>query len=202
VTPVAPSARDPLADLGDALAAIARASDGAVAAGGVPFLAQVDLRLDPELVDRAPYPLPLRPTTAWEDGRRGALWLGPDAWLILGPPGDAPAIVRELEDALAGLHRSVVDVSASRVALELSGPARFELLASGCGLDLEPRAWGPGRCASTLVAGVPVVLHERAGGLTGILVRPSHLAHLVGWLADAARALGGWPSWPAPSPRP
>ena len=63
----------------------------------VPFLAQVNLRLDPSLAERAPYPLPLEPNTAWEDGPSAALWLGPDEWLILGPPHAGREIVAELE---------------------------------------------------------------------------------------------------------
>jgi sarcosine oxidase subunit gamma len=184
-----PAPLDPLADLVPAIAGLARASGGGVTLESVPFLTQVDLRLDPELAGRAPYPLPLEPNTAWEDGPRAALWLGPDAWLVLGPPGAAGAIVDELEGALHGLHRSVVDVSASRAALELSGPRRFELLSTGCSLDLHPRAWRPGMCAQTLYARVPLVLHERPGGVTGLLVRPSYAASLVGLLLDAAGGL-------------
>ena len=82
----------------------------------VPFLAQVSLRLAAADAPSAPYPLPLEPNTAWEDGPRAALWLGPDEWLVLGPPLAGPEIVAELERALGGVHRSVVDVSANRVA--------------------------------------------------------------------------------------
>jgi sarcosine oxidase subunit gamma len=182
---------DPVAGHRGALAGLAGVSGGAVALATVPFLAQVDLRLDPAFAGRAPYPLPQEPNTAREDGPRAALWLAPDEWLILGPPGDAAAVVGELEDALEGLHRSIVDVSANRVALELSGPGRFELLASGCSLDLHPRGWWAGRCAQTLYAGVPIVLHERTDGVTGLLVRPSFAAFLIDVLLDAAGGLGG-----------
>ena len=183
-----PWERDPLTGHRDTLSSLAQTTGGAVGLETVPFLTQVDLRLDPDLVARAPYPLPLEPNTAWEDGPRAALWLGPDEWLILGPPGEAPAVAAELEIALHGLHRSVVDVSANRVALELVGRRRHELLTSGCSLDLHPRAWRIGMCAQTLVARVPVILHERADS-TGILVRPSFAGHLVDVLADAAHGL-------------
>ena len=33
-------------------------------------------------------PLPATPNTTTGDGTRTALWLGPDEWLVLGPPGD------------------------------------------------------------------------------------------------------------------
>jgi sarcosine oxidase, subunit gamma len=150
----------------------------------VPNLAQVDLRLDPPLATRAPYPLPLEPNRAWEEGSHAVLWLGPDEWLILGPPRTGSEIVAELEAALEGLHRSVIDVSANRVAIELSGLGTKELLAKGCSLDLDPRSWVVGMCAQTLLAKVPVILHERAD-TTGILVRRSFAACLRAWLEEA-----------------
>src|SRR5436309_1663923 len=91
-----------------------------VGAEVVPFLAQVDLRVDPAVADRALYPLPREPNTALEDGRRAALWLGPNEWLILGPPHAGREVVAELDTAFEGVHRSIVDVSASRVAIELT----------------------------------------------------------------------------------
>ena len=101
-------ARSPLAD---------RAADlTTIGAELVPFLAQVDLRVDPAYAGLAPYPLPIEPNMAVDDGRRAALWLGPDEWLILGPPGAAAEIVAELEAAFTHVDRSVVDVSANRVA--------------------------------------------------------------------------------------
>lgn len=182
-------ARSPLAHRLDDLAGIESVTGGDVVLEHVPFLAQVDLRLAPELATRAPYPLPLTPNTAWEGGPRAALWLGPDEWLILGPPGSQSTIAHELEAALDGTHRSIVDVSDNRVALELSGPGVQELLAKGCSLDLDPRSWRVGSCAQTRLARAQVILHERAE-TTGILVPPSFADYLVDWLLDATRAGG------------
>ncbi len=178
--------RSPLADRLDDLARLAGITGGAVVLEHVAFLAQVDLRLDPQDAGAAPYPLPLEPNTAWEGGPLAALWLGPDEWLILGPPGDGDAILSELEAALAGTHHSVIDASANRVALEISGPGSKEVLSKGCSIDLDPRGgWTAGRCAQTLLARVPVILHERAD-TTGVLVRPSFADYLIDWLIDAA----------------
>jgi sarcosine oxidase subunit gamma len=178
--------RSPLDARAADLARVAETTGGEVVLELVPFLAQVDLRLAADDAGRAPYPLPLEPNTAWEDGPRAALWLGPDEWLILGRPGDGTAIMSELEAALAGVHYSVVDVGANRVALELSGPRSKEVLSKGCSLDLDPRGgWVVGRCAQTLLARVPVILQERTD-TTGILVRPSFADYLVDWLIDAA----------------
>jgi sarcosine oxidase subunit alpha len=180
---------DPRHDARHRLAAraddLVRASlSGDVVIETVAFLAQVDLRLDHSLVGLAPFPLPLEPNTTWERDERAALWLGPDEWMILGPPHGGSDIVRELEGLLGDRHHSVVDVSANRVAIELGGPGRFDLMAKGCSLDLHPRSWGPGRSAQTILAKAQVILHERADS-TGIFVRSSFADYLVDWLLAA-----------------
>ena len=168
-----------------------RAADLAtIGAELVPFLAQVDLRVDPAYAGLAPYPLPIEPNVAVDDGRRAALWLGPDEWLILGPPGAAPEIVAELEAAFAHVDRSVVDVSSNRVAIELTGAERLDLLAHVCPLDLDPRVWATGRCAQTLLGRAHVVLQERTE-TTGILVRPSFADYVVDLLLAIHGSAGG-----------
>jgi sarcosine oxidase subunit gamma len=178
-------ARSPLAGREDDLAVVGAAE--------VPFLAQVAVRIDVRGA-LGPHPLagepggpPTAPNTWSAVGDREWLWLGPDEWLVLGPAGSAAGIVDELEERLAGRHHSVVDVSANRAALELSEADRLELLAQGCGLDLHPRSWTPGRCAQTLLAGVPVLLQERDRA-TRIFVRPSFAGWLVDWLLAVGSA--------------
>jgi sarcosine oxidase, subunit gamma len=156
-----------------------RASDlAAIGAGLVPFLVQVDLRVDPSHAELAPFPLPLEPNSAWHDRDHSVLWLGPDEWLILSSDEPADEIVRRLEAAFTGVHHSAVDVSANRVAVALIGDDRFELLSHVCSLDLDPRSWGPDRCAQTLLGRAQVVLFERTG-TTPILVRPSFADYVV-----------------------
>jgi sarcosine oxidase subunit gamma len=168
-----------------------RATDLAtIGAELVPFLTQVDLRVDPAYAGLAPYQLPIEPNLSVDDGRRAALWLGPDEWLILGPPGAVAAIVAELEAAFAHVDRSVVDVSANRVAIDLTGPGRFDLLAHVCPLDLDARVWTSGRCAQTLLGRAQVVLQERIE-TTGILVRPSFADYVVDLLLAVRGAMGG-----------
>jgi sarcosine oxidase, subunit gamma len=178
-------ARSPLAHRVDDLSAVGMRTGGAVILEHVPFLTQVDVRVAPERTGHAPYLLPITPNTSWEDGARAALWLGPDEWLVLGPPGAAHQIVTEFEAAFEGVHHSVVDVSANRVALELSGPMAKDVLSKGCALDLHSRSWTAGMCAQTMLARAPVILNERSD-TTGILVRPSFADYLVDWLIDAA----------------
>jgi sarcosine oxidase, subunit gamma len=166
-------ARSPLADRAEDLAAV-----GAVEVG---FLAKVNLRVDPALAARLAFALPPAPNTWRLAGGREVLWLGPDEWLMVAEPASAPAILEELERALEGVHHAVVDVSADRAVVELTGDNRMDLLTRGCGLDLHPRSWRDGMCAQTLLARVPVLLQEREHA-TRVFVRPSFAGHLVDWL--------------------
>ena len=107
-------------------------------------LAQVDVRASDTAALPFEAPVTNRATT-WGD--RDVLWLGPDAWLVVGPAGAEGAIVRELTEALF-VHRSIVDVSAARVAFDVVDG--LELLATGCPIDLDPARWHPGMCAQTV----------------------------------------------------
>jgi sarcosine oxidase subunit gamma len=171
--------RGPLADRTEELARLG--------ATELPFLAQVDVRCPPAAAERLG--LPLEPNTARALGRREALWLGPDEWLVVGPEGEAETIVAELDAALAEGPRSVLDVSDARTVIELHAPDRLELLATGCGLDLDPRGgWVPGRVAQTLFARAQVLLHERERS-TRVFVRPSFAGYVLERLLAAAELL-------------
>ena len=147
------------------------------------FLSQVDVRIEP--ASAATLGFPTEPNTARASGDRDVLWLGPDEWLIVGARGAASAIKDELEASLAGLHHSVVDVSANRTVIEFAGPSRYELLSSACPIDLHPRSWGDGRCAQTVFGGAQIVLQEREG-TTRVFVRPSFAAYVVDLLLAAS----------------
>jgi sarcosine oxidase subunit gamma len=144
-------------------------------------LGQVALRVLPaDAIGRIT--LPIEPNTwAASDEGREMLWLGPDEWLVVGPEGSGTTMAADLDVALHGVHRSMVDVSANRTTFEVSGEARHELLSQGCGVDLDPRSWHAGMCAQSLLAGVPVILQER-GDRTRIFVRPSFAGYLASWL--------------------
>jgi sarcosine oxidase, subunit gamma len=144
------------------------------------FLAQVDVRT----ADGAALGLPVEPNTWAHAGDREALWLGPDWWLVVGAATDASAMTAELEGRLAGTHHSVVDVSANRTPIELTGTDRLELLSSASPIDLDPRVWTDGRCAQTLFGAAQVLLQER-GDATRLFVRPS----LAGYVVDLLLAV-------------
>jgi len=126
--------------------------------------AQVSVRGEPQPG------FPTEPNTSAGD----VLWLGPDEWLVLGGREE------DYPDAAA-----VVDVSANRVCLELSGDDVEDVLAQGCTLDLHPSVFASGRCAQTLLARAQVIPHRTSEESFRIFVRPSFAPYLRAWLEDA-----------------
>ncbi|MEX0983799.1 MAG: sarcosine oxidase subunit gamma family protein [Actinomycetota bacterium] len=151
----------------------------------VAHLAQIGVRC--AAPDATRVGLPAEPNSVAGGADRGVLWMGPDEWLVVGLPGSAPAIVGEFEAALAGTRHAVVDVSANRAVIELRGTSRHAMLASGCGLDLEPAGgWAPGRCAQTLFARAQVLLQEMESA-TRVFVRPSFANYVADRLLATRR---------------
>jgi sarcosine oxidase subunit gamma len=162
----------------------------------LPLLAQLDVRVDPAdasaraAIESVIGPLPLAANTFHGGAVASVLWLGPDEWLVVGPPGGEAALEAQLRDALGELGPAVaiVDVSANRTTIELTGPAARDVLERGCPLDLE-RDVRPGSCAQTLVARANVLLQQMDDAPTyRLFVRPSFAAYLAAWLADARSA--------------
>jgi sarcosine oxidase, subunit gamma len=175
-----------------------RATPAGVRLEEAAFLTQLDLRLDvdgPALsaVEGAlRQPLPVRPGTVSRAGDRTLLWLGPDEWLLVAPPGEQADLQQALREALTP-HRTatVVDLSAHRTTIDVRGPLARDLLAKGCSLDLHPSVLTPDRCAQVLLARAPVLLHphEDAAGLR-LLVRSSYAGYVADWLLDACVEYG------------
>ena len=180
--------RSPLADRAADLASLEVSTSGAVAASEVRFASQIDVRTDASNAERIG--LPTAPNTVVEADDRSSLWLGPDEWLVVAPPGAAAAVAEELAAALEGVHRAIVDVSANRAVIELGGSRVRDVLSKGCPLDLHPTAWRPGMCAQSLLGRAPALLHERRQA-TRLYVRPSYGDYVVDWLLDAAGEYAG-----------
>ncbi|MEA2537250.1 MAG: sarcosine oxidase, subunit gamma [Chloroflexota bacterium] len=185
----------PLEGVAAAFAEVATVTDRTVSLAELPFLAQINLRADPadapllaRLGAALGVDLPTIPNTAAAGprGDRYVLWLGPDEWLVIDRAGTEASLEGRLRTALRGGRGSVVDVSANRTTIRLAGPAARAVLEHGCSIDLHPRAFGPGRCAQTLLARAGVILISvSAEPEYRILVRPSFAAYLATWLLDA-----------------
>ncbi len=161
-----------------------------------PFRGQLNLRGDvasPTFVDAVTGvlggPLPVQPNTVADHGEVRIFWLGPDEWLIITPEGAGSDLKTVLQKALEGIHFALSDVSSGQTTLVVSGPDAGSLLSKSCTLDLHPRAFAPGQCAQTLLAGSTVLLSrlDRAHGPEfELVVRRSFADYLWRCLADGA----------------
>lgn len=96
------------------------------------------------------------------DGRRGALWLGPDEFLLLAPESEGASIAAALAQAIGPLPHSLVDVSHRQVAFAIVGPRAEWLLAAQCPLPLHLEAFPVGMCTRTVFAKAEIVLWRTA----------------------------------------
>jgi sarcosine oxidase subunit gamma len=128
--------------------------------------------------------LPMAPRGVAEAGARVALWLGPDEWLLLAPPDEAPAIAASLAGA-----DSLVEVSDAFVALRVEGPRAARLLSAGCPIDLHPDMFPPGTATRTLMGRAGVTLWRLGPEAWHLEVARSFAAYVRGFLAEAARGL-------------
>jgi len=134
--------------------------------------------------------LPANACRAMPDGERAALWLGPDEWLLIAREGSAASLAAALSDALAALPHSLVDVSHRQIALALDGPQAATLLAAGCPLDLDPRAFPVNMCTRTVLGKAEVVLWRTGTQRFRVEVWRSFAAYVSAFLAEAALGIG------------
>ncbi len=170
----------------------AAACDGVVLRA-VPFLVQVGIRLDPagpaagRVAAAMGVELPTANRVNEAMGRR-LLWLGPDEWLVVAADTDPQAFVTTLTEVI-GVDGCVVDLSANRTGLELTGLKARDVLATCCSLDFHPRVFGPGQCAQTLIQKAGVLIDQRSDDTYLVLVRPSFAAYVAEWLIDGMAGL-------------
>ncbi|GAB3522990.1 sarcosine oxidase subunit gamma [Arthrobacter monumenti] len=210
----------PAEHLAGAFAAAGVSGERGVQLREVAYVTMISLRVDPASDTAAKLAEVLGTTlpagcgqTATGEGRT-VLWQGPDEFLVI-TDDDAGPLVQTLAGKLEGTPGSVVDVSANRTTLELSGPSARAVLEKSCALDLHPRAFAPGTAVSTVLAGVPAVLWqlEGRGGFpasTGgpaqaptyrLMPRASFADYLGRWLIDGMAEFAA-PEIPAAQPVP
>ena len=120
-----------------------------------------------------------------------ALWLGPDEWLVTGPPDSEGGIAARLREALKGQHAAVTDVTEGRTVIGLAGRNARDVLMKGCPLDLHASQFKPGDCAQSALAKTVIILHQTSDAPAyDIYVERSLADYLWSWLEDAAREYG------------
>jgi len=160
-----------------------------------PYLTMVSVRLDPSSPAASAVggllgaELPRSCGQVTSAGAHHVLWLGPDEWLVVSTTAPR-TLLGGLTDAVKGVHAAVVDVSANRTVLELSGPAARSVLEKGCPVDLHPRVFEPGMAVATTLARIPLLLWQTGPETYRLLPRSSFAEYVARWLLDAAREFG------------
>lgn len=169
---------------------------GTVELREVPFLTMAGIRVDPagaagERLGTRTGGLPAASGQVRSSGGTAVLWLGPEEFLLVAPAESHESLGGELPgaltDALGDAEGQVVDLSANRTTLELSGPRARAVLEKGCALDLHPRVFQTGTALSTEIGGIPAILWKTAEETYRIFPRASFAEFLGRWLLDAMR---------------
>ncbi|GAA2468289.1 sarcosine oxidase subunit gamma [Terrabacter carboxydivorans] len=188
--------RSPAQDLAEEML---RGSGEAVRLREVPFLTQVAVRATPgrsgALADALGVDLPtsVGEVSGAVDGSDVAvLWLSPDEFLAVGrdeaETGVSPdAYAGGLADALGSDPGQVVDVSANRTTLELSGTRARSVLEKSCEIDLHPGKFAVGTAVATLLGSTGVILWRTGEDSWRLMPRASFATHVARWLLDGMR---------------
>lgn len=166
-----------------------QASGTAAALREIPFTTQVGLRATPDTDGHAALAealggLPAKVGDVVGDSNAtGVLWLSPDEFLAIGSPDSQ--LVDALTQALGDRAGQVLDLSANRTIIELSGDAAELVLRKSCPLDLHQRTWPTNHAYVTEVAQTPLLLWRVAEHTWWLLPRISFADHVVNWLLDA-----------------
>ena len=149
-----------------------------------PDSARLSLRGDAALLGAAfGIALSIEPCRAVSAGGRTALWLGPDEWLLLAPPGT-------LDPAITVTGAAVVDIGHRQVGLALEGPGAVDALAAGCPLDLHSSAFPPGMCTRTVFGKAEIVLWRQSEARFHVEAWRSFAGYVHGLLEVAGRDCG------------
>lgn len=184
--------RSPLQDMAVELRNVAVAGDRSVALLEQPFLTMMSIRVEPgsdaarriEAVLGTGLPQHCGEVSA--QGAHTVLWLGPDEWLVVSAT-TPEALLGSLQTGAGDGRAQIVDVSANRTVLEISGSAARDVLEKGCPTDLHPRAFADGTAITTTLARVPVLLWKIDATRFRVMPRASLARYVAAWLLDAAQ---------------
>lgn len=184
--------RSPLHDMATEIRDGGVTGERAVQLAELPFLTQVGVRVAPDSagargIDEAlGAPLPRKVGATSQAGGHTALWLGPDEWLVV---SETPAdqLVEQLRAAAGDTPAQVLDLSANRTVIELTGPGARSVLEKGCPADLHPRVFTDGTAIVTSLARVPVIVWRTGADAFRVVPRASLAQYVAAWLLDAVR---------------
>jgi sarcosine oxidase subunit gamma len=167
------------------------ASSNTLAVRQLPSATRYVLRGAPEAFESAVPALGLafapRACRAVSDGKRSALWLGPDELLLLAPEAEQSECSAALTAALGTHAHSLVDVSHRQCSIELMGASVESILRTGCPLDLHISAFPVGMCTRTVYAKTEIVLWRQSLQAFQVEVWRSYTEYLTALLAQATQ---------------
>lgn len=183
--------RSPLHDLAAELRDGAVPGERAVRLLEWPFVTMVNIRVEPgsdtarRIEGVLGTGLPEKCGDVTGEGAHSVLWLGPDEWLVVSQAAPE-SLVASLQSAAVDGRAQIVDVSANRTVVEVSGRAAREVLEKGCPSDLHPRAFADNAAITTTLARVPVLLWKIDAHTFRVMPRASLAQYVAAWLLDAA----------------
>jgi len=119
-----------------------------------------------------------------------ALWMSPDELLLIAPRARQEAALAAAEQALAGSHHLVADVSDARTAFRLEGEGAHirDVLAKLSPADVHPESFPPGTVRRTRLAQVPAAFWMGDDASAEVVAFRSVAAYVFGLLKTAAEA--------------
>ena len=154
-----------------------------------PYATTLDIRVKPKskshkiIENTLKIKLPLNVGQTFKNSKFTVLTLGPDWWLIVGANLDHEKLLR---NKLKNEFASIVDVSAQRTFIEVSGKYAKEVLEHGWELNLDQDVFKPGMCAQSVIARSPAILYHGPINTYHLYVRSSFAQHLWNFLTDAS----------------
>jgi sarcosine oxidase subunit gamma len=121
-------------------------------------------------------------------GRTILVGTGPGTWLAVSDAAEG-GLDLALRSRLDGLA-SISDQSSGYVLFRLSGPHARKLLQRGAPIDLDPRVFGPGSAATTVIAHIGVIIWQadEAGRVFDVAVFRSFADSFADWLQSVTVA--------------
>ncbi len=130
--------------------------------------------------------LPNKPKASERKGKRAALWLGPDEWLIVDEGSTNPV---ELLAKTRSMH-CAVDISHRNTAVIITGAEAESVLSAGCPQDLSLDAFPIGACSRTVYGKAEIVLWRTSGDTFRLECWRSFSTYVFDFLEIAARDAG------------
>ena len=140
-------------------------------------------------VDALGLPRSDSPCRAVRNDGRAALWLGPDERLLIDSADAAEEMRRLLQDALAGMPHSLVEISHALAAFEVSGARAATVLNTGCPLDLDTASFPVDMCTRTVFAKAQIVLWRTGPETFRVEAARSFVPYVTKILAQAVREI-------------